>query len=42
MKLIICLVALFLIALSLVADYKWKRWMAARQQERDKPSGLER
>ena len=35
MKLILALVALILIALSLVADYKWKRWIAARQRERD-------
>jgi hypothetical protein len=35
MKLLIAFVALILIALSLVADYKWKRWIAARQQERD-------
>jgi len=35
MKLILGLVALILIALSLVADYKWRRWIAARQQERD-------
>jgi hypothetical protein len=34
MKLILALFVLFIIALSLVADYKWKRWMAARQQER--------
>jgi hypothetical protein len=35
MKLILALAALLLIALSLFADYKWKRWIAARQRERD-------
>jgi hypothetical protein len=35
MKLILALAALFLIVLSLVADYKWKRWIAARKQERN-------
>jgi hypothetical protein len=39
MKLAIGLVALFLVALSLIADYKWKRWIAARKQERDRPPG---
>ena len=39
MKLIIGLVALFLVALSFVADYKWKQWIAARKQERDHPPG---
>jgi hypothetical protein len=37
MKLIIGLVALFLVALSFAADYKWKQWIAARKQERDHP-----
>jgi hypothetical protein len=39
MKLAIGLVALFLVVLSFVADYKWKRWIAARKQERDHPPG---
>jgi hypothetical protein len=37
MKLIIGLSALVLVILSLIADYKWKRWIAARKQERDHP-----
>lgn len=37
MKLAIGLAALFLVALSLFADYKWKQWVAARKQERDHP-----
>ena len=35
MKLIIGLIALVLVILSLIADYKWKQWIAARKQERD-------
>jgi hypothetical protein len=35
MKFILGLVVLFLIALSLVADFKWKQWIAARKQERE-------
>ena len=38
MKLILGLGALLLIAIFLIADYKWKRWMAARRQERDHPA----
>lgn len=37
MKLIIGLVALALVVISLIADYKWKQWIAARKQERDHP-----
>jgi hypothetical protein len=36
MKLILGLFALVLIALSLFADYKWKQWIAARKQDRDR------
>jgi hypothetical protein len=35
MKLILGLVALFLVAVSLIADYKWKQWIAARKQDRN-------
>jgi hypothetical protein len=35
MKLLLALAILVLIAISLFADYKWKRWMAARKLERD-------
>ncbi len=37
MKLLFALAVLLLIAVSLVADYKWKQWMATRRQERDHP-----
>jgi hypothetical protein len=37
MKLAIALVVLILLAASFYADYKWKRWIAARKQERDHP-----
>jgi hypothetical protein len=36
-KLLFCVVVLLLVGLSLMADYKWKRWIAARKQERDSP-----
>ena len=35
MKIAIGIVVLLLIAFSLIADYKWKQWIAARKQERD-------
>jgi hypothetical protein len=34
MKLILGLIALALVAVSLIADYKWKQWIAARKQDR--------
>jgi hypothetical protein len=36
MKIALGLAALVLVALSLFADYKWKQWIAARKQERDR------
>jgi hypothetical protein len=36
MKLLLGLFALFLVALSVLADYKWKQWIAARKQNRDR------
>ncbi len=33
MKIIVGLVVFLLIALSILADYKWKQWMAARRRE---------
>jgi hypothetical protein len=39
MKLVLGIAALVLIALSLIADYKWKQWVAARKQERDSDPG---
>jgi hypothetical protein len=37
MKLLFVLTILALIAASFYADYKWKQWIAARKQERDRP-----
>ena len=37
MRLFLGIGALVLIAFSVIADYKWKRWIAARKQERDHP-----
>jgi hypothetical protein len=34
MKIFIGLLAIVLIAASLFADYKWRRWMANRRRER--------
>jgi len=35
-KLLLTLVAISLIAGSLVADFYWRRWMARRREERDR------
>jgi len=35
MKLVFGLILLALIAFSVIADYKWKRWVAARKVERE-------
>ena len=35
MKLILAIVAIVIIAASIFADWKWRRWMAARKRERD-------
>jgi len=37
MKLVLIAVAVLVLAGSLVADYKWRQWMAARRRERDEP-----
>jgi hypothetical protein len=34
MKLVLIIVAVLVLAGLLVADYKWKQWMAARRHER--------
>jgi hypothetical protein len=34
MKIFLGILAVFLIAASLFADYKWRRWMAARRRDR--------
>lgn len=38
MKLILIVVVVLVLAGSLVADYKWRQWMAARRRERDEPA----
>jgi len=38
MKVILIIVAVLVIAGSLVADYKWRQWMAARRREHQDPS----
>jgi hypothetical protein len=35
MKLVLIIVAVLVLAGSLVADYKWRQWMAARRRERN-------
>jgi hypothetical protein len=35
MKLILGLAIAFLIAISLIADYKWRRWIASRKEDQD-------
>jgi hypothetical protein len=35
MKLALIVVVILVLAGSLVADYKWRQWMAARRRERD-------
>ena len=37
MKLVLITVAVVVLAASLVADYKWRQWVAARRRERDEP-----
>jgi general stress protein CsbA len=34
MKIFLGILAVVLIAASLVADYKWRRWIAARRRDR--------
>lgn len=35
MKLVLAIVAVLIIAASIFADWKWRRWMAARKRERE-------
>ncbi len=37
MKLLLAIAVIVLIAGSLYADYKWRRWIEARRQQRDHP-----
>jgi hypothetical protein len=34
MKIVLIVVALVIVAASVFADYKWRRWMAARRRDR--------
>jgi hypothetical protein len=34
MKIILCILAVLIIAALLFADYKWRQWMAARRRDR--------
>ncbi len=42
MKLILAIVAAIVIAGSLVADYKWRQWMAARRRDHQDSNGPQR
>jgi hypothetical protein len=35
MKIVLIVVAVLAVGGSLVADYKWRQWLAARRRERD-------
>jgi hypothetical protein len=35
MKLVLIIIAVLVLAGSLVADYKWRQWMGSRRRERD-------
>ena len=37
MKLLLSAFAIAIIAASLYADYKWRKWIAVRRQEREHP-----
>ena len=39
MKILAAILAVLVVGGSLFADYKWRRWMAARRSERDEPGG---
>ena len=33
MKLVLAVVGIFVVVVALVADYRWKQWMAARKRD---------
>jgi hypothetical protein len=39
MKVLFGIAVLVLLVLSVLADYKWKQWVAARKRERDADPG---
>ena len=42
MKLLLVIIAIFVLAASLYADYRWRRWMSARRTERHDPTDHDR
>ncbi len=34
MKIFLAIIAIVLVVASLIADYKWRQWMAARRRDR--------
>ena len=42
MKLALAILVLIVFALSFVADYKWRQWMATRRAEHDGPTPQDR
>ena len=42
MKVALAIVVLIVFALSFVADYKWRQWMARRRAEHDQPTHQDR
>ena len=42
MKLLLAIIVLIVFALSIVADYKWRRWMANRRAGQNDPASRDR
>lgn len=36
MKLALAIIAILIVAVTIYADYRWRRWMAARRRDRDR------
>jgi hypothetical protein len=36
MKLAFAIIAILIVAVTIYADYRWRRWMAARRQDRNR------
>lgn len=39
MKIVLAVLAVVVVAGSIIADYKWRQWMAARRRERQDQDG---
>jgi hypothetical protein len=37
MKILIAILVVLVVAVSLIADYKWRQWIAARRRDRQEP-----